>query len=144
MGVRRLRISINANFNVQAHSHKRSEREPRAYNIDRRINWIGITPKRRVLNGTTDSILEFEHFLLLEEHGHLLSSLAPSLAKRMYENNVRLLLRGYSTIETKEAEFILEWSKNQEQPRSSAYQNVSRKTGCKEKCRPNEGCSDLC
>ena len=118
--------------------------EPKTHKIDRKINWIGITPKRRILNGTTGSVVEFEYFLLLEEYGPLLSSLAPSLAKRMYDKNVRLLLRSYSTTEKKEAEIILKWSKNQKQPRSFAYQKESRKTGCKKKCWPNEGCFDLC
>lgn len=119
-------------------------REPKTQKIDRRINWIGITPTRKTRNGTTGFVLEFKHFLLLEEHGPLLSSMAPTLAKRMYEKNVRLLLRGYSTIEKREAEIILEWSKNQKQPRTFDYQQENKKTGCRKRCQPNEDCYNIC
>jgi hypothetical protein len=66
-------------------------REPRSYGIDRKINWVGINPKRpphRDGNG----VVKFEKFLLLEQHGPLLKSVAPSLARRMYERGARILL----------------------------------------------------
>ena len=60
-------------------------REPRSYGIDRKINWVGINPKRTPRRDGNGVEVTFEKFLLLEKHGPLLKILAPSLARRMYE-----------------------------------------------------------
>lgn len=85
--------------------------EPRAYGIDRKINWVGINPKpsRHQVNGAP--IISFEHFVLLEHDGPLLHIHAPNLARRMYENGARILLTGYSEEEKSEAVSIISWAR---------------------------------
>lgn len=86
--------------------------EPRSYGIDRKINWVGIGPRRATrVNGYRAGIIEFEHFVILERNGPLLQSMAPNLAQKMY-NGRRYILHAYSEIEKAEAIAIVEWAKN--------------------------------
>lgn len=74
-------------------------KEPKSFGIDQKINWVGINPtKKRSLSGS-GTVVTFENFLLLDEHGPLLETLAPALAKRMYEGGARILLDDYSELE---------------------------------------------
>lgn len=83
--------------------------EPRSYGIDRRINWVGINAKKGELALGHPSVVTFEHFVLFEDEGPLLDSLAPNLAKRMYNVGARILLSGYTEIEKDEASSIIKW-----------------------------------
>jgi hypothetical protein len=107
-------------------------REPRSFGIDRRINWVGISPSRRSIPGTNKTVVTFEKFLLLDEQGPLLEDLAPHLAKRMYQGSARLLLDAYSNEERSEAEAILRWSTNQKQVKVKGSKVTS---GCRKRCR---------
>lgn len=107
--------------------------EPKSFGIDRKINWVGINPKRQQSFVGTEVEVTFEKFLLLEEHGPLLQTLAPLIAKRMYEKGARILLNDYSDLERAEANAILQWSLTQTPP------NVGGSTtghGCQRRCRP--------
>lgn len=86
--------------------------QPRSCGIDCKINWVGITPKcsQHQDNGTL--VLTFEHFILLESNGPLLHTIAPNLARRMYENGARILLTGYSEEEKAEAVLIINWARD--------------------------------
>jgi len=102
--------------------------EPKSYRIDKKINWVGINPNRK----SKSSIITFENFLLLDEHGPLLERLAPNLAKRMYVKGARILLNDYSKAERSEAMAILRWSLKQK----SKVENTSlSKRGCHGRCR---------
>lgn len=86
--------------------------EPRSHCIDRKINWVGIGPRRASrLSGYRSDVIEFEYFVLLERDGPLLHSMAPNLARKMY-NGRRYILDAYSEIEKAEAIAIVEWAKN--------------------------------
>jgi len=82
--------------------------EPRSFGIDRKINWVGVGPKRE-RGGKNDrgSIVTFERFVLFEERGPLFHDLAPALAKRMYAGG-RFVFKSYSEQEKAEAISILE------------------------------------
>ena len=110
--------------------------EPRSYDIDRKINWVGINPTKSPSNRNGGVEVTFEHFLLLEERGPLLAELAPLLAKRMFEGGARILLSSYSAGELSEAKKILEWSQKQPQPRSVDISHSGVATGCKSRCKP--------
>ena len=110
--------------------------EPHSYHIDRKINWVGITPHKRQHSIGDPLEITFENFLLLEEYGPPLESLAPLLAKRMYDHGARLLLDGYTDAEFKEARAILDWSLKQKLPKAFSLANAKGKRGCKSKCRP--------
>src|SRR5438309_4612758 len=85
-------------------------KEPKSFGIARKINWVGINPTRKSRPSGSGSVVTFENFLLLDELGPLLETLAPALAKRMYEEGARILLKGYSELERAEAAAILQWS----------------------------------
>jgi hypothetical protein len=107
--------------------------EPKSYKIDRRINWVGINPKRKRRSGGNGAIITFETFLLLDEHGPLLETLAPNLANRMYNRGARILLNGCSDLERSEALGILKWSLNQTARNLITSED---KRGCKRRCQP--------
>jgi hypothetical protein len=105
--------------------------EPKSFGIDRKINWVGINPKRRPSGKGVE--VTFEKFLRLEEHGPLLETLAPSLARRMYKGGARILLKNYTDLERREATAILRWSLNQKSPKIGGSINAH---GCPSRCRP--------
>ena len=83
--------------------------EPRSYGIDRKINWVGINAKKKHHALGYSSIITFEHFALFEDRGPMLDTLAPNLAKRMYNGDARILLDGYTSTEKNEAIGIINW-----------------------------------
>ena len=88
-------------------------REPRIAGIDRRINWVGIGPKRIPnVHGARAEIVQFDHFVLLEKTGPPVESLAPTLAHRMY-GGCRFILTAYSNTEKAEAIAIVDWARTQ-------------------------------
>jgi hypothetical protein len=107
--------------------------EPKSFGIDRKINWVGINPTRRPNAGGNGVEVTFEKFLRLEEHGPLLETLAPSLARRMYEGGARILLNNYSDREHREATAILKWSLNRKSRKVDGSKNAR---GCFSRCRP--------
>ncbi len=83
--------------------------EPRGYDIDGKVTWIGIYPTK-VSGGARGSLVTFQRFVLFDAGGPALSSLAPTLSKRIYQGKVRYLLGGYSNSEQVEAEQIIAWA----------------------------------
>lgn len=81
--------------------------EPRSYGIDGRITWVGRYPSWNPHPLGYGQIVTFESFVLLEQAGPMLVSLAPNLARRMYEKRARFLLNDYSQQEQTEAESLL-------------------------------------
>lgn len=84
--------------------------EPRSYDIDGKITWIGIYPTKLRGEGRRGPLVAFQRFALFDAGGPVLSSLAPALSKRMYQGKVRYLLEGYSNAEQAEAEQIIAWA----------------------------------
>lgn len=86
--------------------------EPESYGIDRKINWVGIGPITHT--GARDlrraEIIEFEHFVLLDAAGPLLSSKAPNLARKIYGGS-HYILDSYSDVEKAEANSIILWAR---------------------------------
>jgi hypothetical protein len=56
----------------------------RAEGISRKLNWIGIGPKKHSFSGMRGPLVTFDHFLLFEEDGVDFHTLAPTLARRLY------------------------------------------------------------
>jgi hypothetical protein len=108
-------------------------REPKSFGIERKINWVGIGPKRKRRPNGEVEITFRKKFLLLEEQGPLLKTLAPSLARRMYKKGARLLLENYRDREYREANAILQWALNQ---RGTKTKDSKQVRGCQSTCRP--------
>jgi hypothetical protein len=56
----------------------------RAEGISRKLNWIGIGPRKQPLSGKRGPLVTFDHFLLFEEDGVDFHTIAPTLARRLY------------------------------------------------------------
>ena len=56
----------------------------RAEGISRKLNWIGIGPRKHPFTGMRGPLVTFDHFLLFEEDGVDFHTLAPTLARRLY------------------------------------------------------------
>lgn len=81
--------------------------EPRSHGIEGRVNWVGRNPAWHPHPDGYGQIVTFESFKLLEAKGPSLISIAPLLARRMYENGARVLFKSYSDEEKAEAEAVL-------------------------------------
>jgi hypothetical protein len=92
----------------------------------RKLTWVGIEPKKNYRPGSKLVEVTFKKFLLLDQDGPLLETLAASLARRMYGGGVRFLLDDYSDVEYREAKAILQWASKQK-PRKV---DAERPTGC--------------
>ena len=85
--------------------------EARSHDIDRKITWVGIGPKRKYGGSNRRAaIIEFEHFVLFDHAGPLLYSFAPNLANKIY-NGRRYILDAYSDLEISEAISIVDWAR---------------------------------
>ena len=110
-------------------------REPMSFGIDRKINWIGITPTKHQNHNGRGAEVTFSYFRRWENQGTLLETIAPRIAKRLYDDGARFLLDDYSDDEHAEAERILAWARRQ---RSLALPNPNqsrRPQSCKYRCR---------
>jgi len=71
------------------------------------VNWIGIGPHKRQVDGKRGPEVTFGRFEYLGGDGPDLESIAPALASRMYDRNVRSILDGLTDRERAEAMKIL-------------------------------------
>ena len=82
--------------------------EPRANGIDCRVTWVGLGPTWSPHPQGYGVVVTFDHFRLLDGEGPSLQTLAPLLARRMYEGKARVLLKSYSSAEKAEAEALIQ------------------------------------
>ena len=68
--------------------------EPQSHGIARKVNWVGIGPHKIVdpKIGISRPLVRFDHFSLFDRQGPELVSIAPGLAKHMYETNRRVVM----------------------------------------------------
>lgn len=86
--------------------------EAKSHNIARKITWVGVGPKRKYGGSNRRAaIIEFEHFVLFDHAGPLLSSRAPNLAEKIYSGR-RYILDAYSDTEKLEATPIIDWARS--------------------------------
>ena len=81
--------------------------EPRSHGIDGRVTWVGQNPTWHPHPHGYGQLVTFESFVLLDSKGPSLLSLAPYLARRMYEKGARVLFKSYSSKEKAEAEELI-------------------------------------
>jgi hypothetical protein len=87
-------------------------REPRSHGIDRRINWIGLGARQQVDGLYQYPVVTFDHFVLFEQSGQILQTVASELARRMYSRHApRYLLYDINEMEQAEIESILRMAK---------------------------------
>jgi hypothetical protein len=81
--------------------------------INGEINWVGIGPHKRYVEGKRGPEVLFDHFLYFGTDGPEFHALAPQLAARMYSDNVRSILDGMSDAEQAEADGIVQLAQDQ-------------------------------
>ena len=102
--------------------------EPREHELDGKVNWIGIGPRKGRWH-RRGPIITFDHFYLRGANGPDFEKLAPVLAQRIYSRNVRVVMHGLSAEEQKEVDKILALAKRA--PASPARRSSrKRATGC--------------
>lgn len=115
-------------------------RKPELNRIARKLTWVGIgkheifvDPDRPFV--TRDHpLVTFDHFLYYGACGQLLEEIAPALARRMYNKNVRVLMDSLSSEERREVDKILGLARNALPSSQVAEWNFRDAGG---KCRSN-------
>jgi hypothetical protein len=83
----------------------------RAEDIDSKVNWIGIGPRKVRCPGKRGPLVTFEHFVYFGCDGPDVRHLAPRLAQRMYSRNIRLKMDGFNAAERAEIARVLSLAK---------------------------------
>ena len=86
--------------------------EARSYELDGKVNWIGIGPHKQVGARKRGPLVTFDHFEFYGSAGPDFERLAPVLAERIYSRNVRVLMDDLSPTEQREVERILRRARN--------------------------------
>jgi hypothetical protein len=81
--------------------------ESSSHGLDYKINWVGIGTRKRARPTGRGPVIGFDHFVLFEDEGPDFASLAPRLARRLFRDNVRVLLHDIDAHEKKEIKRIL-------------------------------------
>lgn len=123
-------LKVDAVIGVGGTSHK-----PRTYKIDRKVNWIGVNPKKisapRHYRGP---FLEFEKFLLLNNKGPVFEKLAPQLANRVYKGKARYFISKCSDDDNNEAKQVIDTLLERDrQPKQ--FKRSFKIVRCIQKCR---------
>jgi len=110
--------------------------------ISLKVNWIGIGPKKIPQVGQRGPIVLFDHFMILEEKGKELSSLAPLLARRLLHRKAPRFIFStqLSASEQSEVKRILNAAKDA--PSSSPVRNTVNRNERPHDCPPS-GCLPL-
>jgi hypothetical protein len=77
-------------------------RMPTAQGIGGKVNWVGIGSRKGPTRGR-GPLVTFDHFVLYEEKGRDFWAIAPTLARRMYSKNARVL---FTFNDTEQAEIV--------------------------------------
>jgi hypothetical protein len=105
--------------------------EPVCNGIDRKITWIGISPRIGRVNGR-GPLVTFDHFLLFDENGPEFGSWAPSTAERFYGQKVRYVMQDIDLSERGELQDVIAWAT--ENAGASKATAASTYRGFKVKC----------
>lgn len=105
--------------------------EPTSHGIDGRVTWIGIGAHKIPAEGGRGPLVTFDHFILFEAIGPSLQLHAPLLARRMYEHNVRVLLRDLNAGEQREVAKLLRLARKADPSKAHPAHRGNRTRVCK-------------
>jgi hypothetical protein len=100
--------------------------EPRDAGIAGLLTWIGIGPHKT--GDPRRPTVTFDHFRYFGTRGPLLARVAPSVARRMYGNNARIVKDSLTPAERVEAETILKLAKGAPSSVRAKNGNAARST----------------
>jgi len=115
--------------------------EASSHSIDGKINWVGIGAHKGEIHGG-GPLVWFDKFILYEETGPDFLHLAPNLAARVYEKNIRQILHSLTLTEKHEAENILRLAENSSSStkKVQTLQKIQTRGSCGPKCCPRPRC----
>lgn len=117
--------------------------EPQSYDIAGKVTWIGIGPHHvPVWDEERGPGVQFDRFVLRDADGPDFRKLAPKLAKRMYDDGIRVVLHDLSDAERVEVAGILKLAKNA--PPSPGLKVSVRRTRAVSKCVPGRRRKGIC
>jgi hypothetical protein len=103
--------------------------------ISRKVNWIGIGPRKKTLPRRRGPLVTFDHFVLLEEKGADFQEIAPTLAARLYLPKAARFLFSDDFNENEKAEVSRILSLAEAAPPSTGRHNGRRRhVRCRPKC----------
>jgi len=111
--------------------------DAKANGIDGKVNWIGIGPHKVRVKGKRGAEVTFDHFLDYGTRGPDFRVIAPNLANRVYRDNIRVLLHGFTAVQLSEARNIVRRA-SKSPPSSQTLQTNPRRQlhcGCKPQIR---------
>lgn len=115
----------------------------KANGIDGKVNWIGIGPRKVRVKGKRGAEVTFDHFLDYGTRGPDFRVIAPTLANRVYRDNIRVLLRSFTAAELSEARNIVSLA-SKSPPSFQTLQTGNKRQlhcGCGAKQLPKRTCS---
>ena len=125
--------------------------EPSSHDLDGKVNWIGIGARKHFGSDSRRPVVTFDRFVLYEAEGPDFATLAPTLARRLYGRNVRVLLHNVSDQERREIRRILALAANAPASSKSGTRGISlhgkqrHGPSCKcRKCVPRRVASESC
>jgi hypothetical protein len=107
-------------------------RMPRSQGISGKVNWIGIGARKVPAEGHRGPLVSFDHFVLYEEKGADFWAVAPTLARRMYSTNARVLFN-FDAVEQAEIDHLLQLAKTAP-PSARRPHRKSSHCGIKRRC----------
>jgi hypothetical protein len=114
--------------------------EPMSHGIDGRITWIGIGPHKISAIGGRGPLITFDRFVLFDAEGPSFLRKAPRLSRRLYEDNIRVLLHDLNEQEQREVRSILKLAAKAKRSKPRPASRASKHT-----CRPmRHARSDVC
>jgi hypothetical protein len=118
--------------------------EPKTHQIDKKVNWIGVSPKKqRAPLNYRGPLITFEKFLLLDDKGPLFENLAPQLANRVYKDKARYFISKCNENDNKEAKKVID-TLLEKHPQSKQFKRSYKIVRCiqrRQKYRPLQKCS---
>ena len=118
--------------------------EPESHGLDRKVNWIGIGPRKKLAAGKRGPIVTFDHFRSYDADGPDFQELAPQLAERMYSTNVRVLMDDVDPAEQEELERLLDLASDAPPSSADSGDRVTTAKKCVRRSSPAKlikGCS---
>ena len=113
--------------------------EPISHGIDGRITWIGIGPHKISAVGGRGPLVTFDHFVLFDARGPSFIRKAPHLSRRLYANNIRVLLRDLDDREHREVASILKLANSAKRSHSQPARVRHGKHICRTSRRAKNG-----
>ena len=105
--------------------------QARAQGIAGKLTWIGIGTHKKSSNGNRGPQVTFDHFILFEEKGKKLHTIAPILARRMCSRNGarRLFTDKFNQVEQREIGRILNMAKTAPPSAGMEHRHSHAKSG---------------